>query len=592
MKGRLKHQGDMTMIMRPEEPKGTENIPMRWASDAIAALLRDLDIPFLALNPGASFRGLLDSLVNYLGNRDPQILLTLHEESAVAIATGYAKVTEKPMGVVLHSNVGLMHATMTIFNAWCGRVPIIMIGATGPVDSAERRPWIDWIHTAQDQGALVRDYTKWDDQPASVTAALESLLRAKQLSCTEPPGPVYVCLDAALQEQELKEKVSIPDSSRFKPAPPQDPSPEIVRRAAELLSRAKSPLILPGRVSRKQADWDMRVKLAEALGAGVLTDIKVGAAFPSKHPLHKAGPCPVFLPERAIKIIRESDVILSLDWVDLGGTLKRVWPDEPVSAKVIHCSVDCYIHRGWSKDYQALPPVDLPILSQPDIVVSRLLDIIEAPDRGDRRMEKGHDKAKKFQVPHQSDGPSIGTYEMAHALNQAKGERKLSIIRLPRRWPQEACDFQGPLDYLGYDGGGAVGSGPGIAVGAALALRGSGRIPVAILGDGDFLMGVTALWTAVRYGIPLLIIVANNRSFGNTMAHQERVAKERNRPVENKWIGNIIDGPPVDLSAMARAQGFEAEGPIEDSADLAPALTRAFEAIEKGGCYLIDVVMG
>ena len=114
---------------------------------------------------------------------------------------------------------------------------------------------------------------------------------------------------------------------------------------------------------------------------------------------------------------------------------------------------------------------------------------------------------------------------------------------------------------------------------------------MAILGDGDFLMGVTALWTAVRYGIPLLIIVANNRSFGNTMAHQETVARERNRPVENKWIGNIIDEPPVDLSAMARAQGFEAEGPIENSADLAPALTRAFGAIEKGSCYLVDVVM-
>lgn len=579
------------MSMKPEDPKGTENIKMRWASDAIAALLRDLDIPFMALNPGASFRGLLDSLVNYLGNRDPQILLSLHEESAVAIATGYAKVTEKPMGVILHSNVGLMHATMTIFNAWCGRVPIIILGATGPMDSVERRPWIDWIHTAQDQGALVRDYTKWDDQPASVDAALESLLRAKQLSCTEPAGPVYVCLDAALQQRELTGKVSIPDPSRFKPAPPQNPSSEVVRRAAELLTYAKRPLILPGRVSRKQEHWDMRIKLAEALGAGVVTDIKVGAAFPSKHPLHKAGPCPVFLPEKAIKTIRDADVILSLDWVDLGGTFKRVWHEDPVSAKVIHCSVDCYIHRGWSKDYQTLPPVDLPMLSHPDIAVSRLLDIIEASGRGERQMETDSDEVKE-PLPHQSNGTSIGPSDMAQALNGVKGDRKLTLIRLPRGWPQEACDFQEPLDYLGYDGGGAVGSGPGIAVGAALALRGSGRIPVAILGDGDFLMGVTALWTAVRYGIPLMIVVANNRCFGNTMGHSERVAKARSRPVENKWIGNLIDRPPVDLSAMAKAQGFDAEGPIEKSADLAPALTRAFEAIEKGRCYLIDVVMG
>jgi thiamine pyrophosphate-dependent acetolactate synthase large subunit-like protein len=529
MKKNHKHQGEVKMVMNPEEPKGTDNIPMRWTSDAIAALVRDLGIPFLTLNPGASFRGLLDSLVNYLGNRNPQILLSLHEASAVAMAHGYAKVTEKPMGVVLHSNVGLMNATMTIFNAWCDRAPIIILGATGPVDATKRRPWIDWIHTAQDQGALIRDFTKWDDQPASVTAALESLLRANQLSCTEPPGPVYICLDAALQERELAEEVTIPDPSRFRPAPPQDPSPAVVRKAADMLSNAKKPLILPGRVSRKEADWDMRVKLAETLGAGVLTDIKVGAAFPSKHPLHIAGPCPVHLSEKAIKIIRESDVILSLDWVDLGGALKKAWPDEKVGAKIIHASVDCYIHRGWSKDYQALPPVDLPILSQPDIVVSRLLDIIESQGKGEWKMDTGNDKAKELQVLHQGEGASISVHDMASALKKAQGERQISLLRLPRSWPEEACDFQGPLDYLGKGEGGAVGSGPGLAVGAALALRGSGRIPVAILGDGDFLMGVTALWTAARYKIPLLIIVNNNRSFGNTQGHQERVAKQRDR---------------------------------------------------------------
>ena len=263
---------------------------MGWGSDVIAELLQRLDLNYLALNPGASFRGLHDSIINYLGNKNPQILLTLHEESAVAIAHGYAKVAGKPMGVVVHSNVGLMHATMAIFNAWCDRVPVFILGATGPVDAFQRRPWIDWIHTARDQGALVRDYTKWDDQPASVPAACESLLRAYQLSRTVPCGPVYICLDAAMQDSKLDEPAVIPDPSRFKPAAPQEASQSVLHRAAELLLQAKRPLILPGRVSREPSHWNLRVRLAESLGAMVVTDMKVGAAFPTGHPLHGAGP--------------------------------------------------------------------------------------------------------------------------------------------------------------------------------------------------------------------------------------------------------------------------------------------------------------
>ncbi len=195
----------------------------QWGSDAIAEMLRLLGLPYIALNPGASYRGLHDSLVNRLGNRDPQMLLCLHEEAAVAIAHGWAKVKDAPLCAIVHSNVGLMHATMAVFNAWCDRAPLLLLGATGPVDAAKRRPWIDWIHTAKDQGALIRDYTKWDDQPASVPAALESLLRAWQITQTAPRGPVYVCLDAALQEMRLESAPKMPDVARFAAPPPADP---------------------------------------------------------------------------------------------------------------------------------------------------------------------------------------------------------------------------------------------------------------------------------------------------------------------------------------------------------------------------------
>src|SRR3989454_12056585 len=240
------NQGRVDEVLR-DVPAAVPETREHWGSDGIAAMLRALDIPYLALNPGASYRGLHDSIVNYLGNERPQMLLCLHEEAAVAIAHGYARTSGRMMGAVLHSNVGLMHGTMAIFNAWCDRVPMLILGATGPWDAARRRPWIDWIHTASDQGALVRDYTKWDNQPASVPAAYEALMRAVQMAETAPRGPTYINLDAALQESALSHVPPLPDPSRFRAPEPPRPAPDLVARAADLLSRAAAPVILVGR---------------------------------------------------------------------------------------------------------------------------------------------------------------------------------------------------------------------------------------------------------------------------------------------------------------------------------------------------------
>src|SRR6187401_3498071 len=234
-----------------------------FGSDVVADALRATDIPYIALNPGASYRGFHDSLVNYLGNERPQMLLCLHEESAVAIAHGYAKVTGTAMAAAVHSNVGLMHATMAIFNAWCDRMPMVILGATGPVDAVKRRPWIDWIHTARDQGALVRGYTKWDDQPASPTAAREAVLRANWIANTAPRGPTYVNLDAGMQEAKLAEPFNAPDASRLMPQVADAAPAETVQKAAELLRAAKNVFILAGRVSRDEIAWQQRVALAE-----------------------------------------------------------------------------------------------------------------------------------------------------------------------------------------------------------------------------------------------------------------------------------------------------------------------------------------
>ncbi len=579
----------------------------RFGSDCIADLLRALDIEYIALTPGASFRGLHDSLVNYLGNERPELLLCVHEEHAVALAHGYARVTGRPLAVALHANVGLMHATMAIFNAWCDRVPMLLIGGVGPMDAIKRRPWVDWIHTASDLAALVRGYTKWDDQPGSISAALESIVRAHRITITAPQGPVYICLDAALQEEVVSPPPAMPELERF-PAPrPVDPPAHAVAEIAAALSQAKRPLILIGRVSNDREDFDRRVDLAERLNARVVTDLKTAATFPTAHPLHPF-PAGLYVSTDAGAMIREADVILSLDWIDLGGSLRQACGGQFPGAKVMQCSLDSYSHNGWSKDYQSLPPTDVLVLASPDRLVHALVECLpkrrDALPVGPRVATAAPTAAKPAAPSTVKSAPTsadkadleslrgeecISIDDMARVTSTALSRHHPSYIRLPLGWPGEYCGFTDPLDFIGFDGGGGIGSGPGMAVGAALALRGSGRLPVAVLGDGDYLMGLTALWTGVHYRVPLLVVVSNNQSFFNDELHQERMARTRGRPVENRWVGLRMNDPPLDLAQLANGQGAIGYGPVRTVEALEHTLEIAIGEVQAGATCVIDV---
>jgi len=573
----------LASVEKPEA-LGNDRSP-RFGSDVVAEVLNRLGLPYVALNPGASYRGLHDSLVNHLGNEQPQMLLCLHEEHAVAIAHGYAKITGRPMGAIAHSNVGLLHASMAVFNAWCDRVPLVLLGATGPVDANVRRPWIDWIHTAADQGALIRNFIKWDDQPASPEAAVEALLRAHMIACTAPTGPVYVNLDARMQESPLAQPVPLPDVGRF--APPADPAPDAaaLRAVAERLRNAPRVAILMGRVSRSEEAWAQRLALAEKLGAKVITDMKAGAAFPTDHPLH-CGPPSLFPTEDSNKALSEADVVIALEALDLGGMLRGAYGKASPKAWIVQVGLDQTLHNGFGREHQVLPPADVRLATTPEAFVPALL--AELQDMPARPAPTDGPAARK-QEPETGPDGSLTIAGLARYLKEAVGERPTCLIRLPLGWTGGYWPFRHPLDYLGYDGGGGIGSGPGMSVGAALALQGSGRLPLAVLGDGDTLMGLTALWTAVHYRLPLLVVVSNNRSFFNDEIHQERVAVMRDRPVQNKWIGQAIDDPAPDLAKLAEGQGAAGFGPVKDPADLPRALQQAIAVVEAGGVALVDV---
>lgn len=551
-----------------------------FGSDAVALLLEELGVDYIAINPGASFRGLHDSLVNFGAGR-PRLLTCLHDEQAVAIAHGYAKAKGSPMAVVLHTNVGLMHASMAVFNAYCDRAPMMIMVGNGPLDAAKRRPWIDWIHTAVDLPALVRGFVKWDDVPISIGATLESLARAWDIARMQPSGPTCVVLDSEMRESPLDATTQPPRlvDSWVRDTP--TASADSVARAVNLLSNAARPVVLMGSVGPKRSDLDCRVSLVEALGARVITDLKANSSFPSAHPANVGFPG-IFVTPESQAVLADADVVLAVNWTDVGGTFKQAGVTS--STRLIQAGLDHVLANGFTKDQQARTAPDVVLPAAADAVVRQLVAALGVEIRPWLAPETHR------LVPEERSAESgIGLSDLAREIQHATSGRATTVVRLPLGANGVDWSFEEPLDFLGSDGGAGLGSGPGMSVGAALALRDSGRLVVSVLGDGDYLMGVQALWTAVRERLPLLIVVANNHTYYNDEVHQQKVAEQRGRDASRRQIGLAIENPQVDVAMLAQAQGADGMGPVGDLVELRATLKAAVASVDAGGVVVVDV---
>jgi acetolactate synthase I/II/III large subunit len=577
---------------------------MRYGSDLVVDLLRAVGVEHVALNPGATFRGLHDSLVNY-GEGRPGLILTPHEEIAVALAHGYAKARGTPMAAVVHDIVGLQHASMAIFNAFCDRAPVLVLGASGPMDATHRRPWIDWIHTALVQGTQVRDYVKLDDQPASVEAIPEAFLRAWRVARTEPQGPVYLCLDAALQEQALARPVPIPDVRRFEPPAPPHADPRALELAAGALVEARAPVILVESLGRRPEATATLTRLAERLAAP-LVDLAAESqgrpSVPGSHPLDLTG--------AHRDVTREADVVLALDVTSLltvlGETdrstreVRRVNDD----ARIVAISLDDYAFRSWAHTFQSLAPVDVAIAADAALALPALLAAVEDRLARDPRAEERRARAARIALSHtalraewqlsaqpgRSSKPLSPAALAAEVWEIVKDEDWILANGTGKGWARRLWDWQPQRSY-GGSGGAGLGYGLPAALGVALAHRGSGKVCVNLQSDGDLLYVVSALYTAAHHRLPLLTVTFNNRTYGNDEEHQATVAKTRGRPVDNKVVGIRIDDPPPDFARIAQGFGVHAEGPIEQREAVGPALRRALRVVkDERRPALVDVI--
>jgi acetolactate synthase-1/2/3 large subunit len=571
----------------------------RWQSDVIVDLLHRYDFPYVTLNPGASFRGLHDSLVNYGGN-SPPLLLCQHEETAVQIAHGYAKATGKPMAVILHNLVGLLHANMAVYYAYIDRAPVFVIGATGPMDEAKRRPHIDWSHSALVQGEAVRHYVKWDYQPTSIDGVPESFARAYSIMTTQPQGPIYMCYDAMLQETPLGHDVPLPPANAAPSPAPMAPDPEALAAIAERLLAAEQPLLLAEYVGRSAGGFDNLVALAETVGAPVW-DINSALNFPNRHPLNLS------LDEQ---VLRDADLIVGLDvrdWekptAELESTSRTVTSLVPPSCEWVEIGFGEIGISKWAFAYGRMQPCTIRALGDPFLAIPELTCLCRdriARDQGlARRIEvraaavgKRHDEVwRQWQEQARADweaAPITLPRLAAEVWEVIKDEDWVLSAGTLRSWTRKIWNFDKPYRHPGKSLGTATQI--GISLGVALAHKGSGRLVVDMQPDGDLMFDAGALWVAAKHQIPMLVVMLNNRAYYNDWEHQIRMARQRGTDPDKAHIGMDLFGPDPDFAALARAMGCHGEGPIERPEEIAPALRRALTEVKKGRLALVDTI--
>jgi len=589
----------------PVAPEADALTEGRSGSDFMVDAIKSLGLEYICANTGSSFRGLQESVVNYGNNQHPEFLTCCHEESSVAMAHGYFKIEGKPLGVMAHGTVGLQHAAMAIYNAYVDRVPVVIfIGNT--LDAVMRQPPAEWYHSVQDGAAMVRDYVKWDDQPASLQHFAESTVRAYKIAMTPPMGPVVLVADSELQERPIPANVALRIPKLNVVTPPQGDSGALAE-AAQLLVAATAPVLVAERLARTPAGITHLVELAELLQAAVVSGWRGRMNFPSQHPLNQT--------LRQTAVIGDADLIVGLEVSDLWGTVNSFSdliargskPITKAGVKLINIGVGDLNHKSNYQDFQRYIEVDLAIAGDAEATLPALIDTVKRLLTDDRKRafqargarlataSKTASDRVRTDASYAWDASPISTGRLSSEVWSQVRLEDWSLVNNGLASgvgavPVGFWNFEKHYQFIGGSGGGGIGYGAPGSVGAALANRQHGRLSVSIQGDGDLMYAPGVLWTAAHHGISLLSVMHNNRAYDQEMMHMQRMGNRRNRGVDRAGIGTTLDDPAIDFAKLAQSMGWYAEGPITDPKDLAPAIRRAIAVVKRGEPALLDVV--
>ena len=574
----------------------------RPGSDYMVDVIRSRNVDYVFANPASSFRGLHESLLTYGGNKKPELIECMHEESSIAMAHGYFKASGKPIVVLCHGTVGLQHGCMAIYNAWCDRVPIIVLGGNS-LDATTRMAGVPTFHSAVDIGALVRDFTKYDDNPVSLNHFGQSFVRAYKMAMTPPYEPVFLSLDSDLQENPARDPAGLKIPKYTATAPPQGDA-NAVREAAKLLVTAQNPVIVVDRCARTPAGVGLLVELAEALNAPVI-DQHNRMNFPNTHYLSQTG--------QAGRLIAQSDVILGLELSDFWGTVNQTFDNAEglqetrikAATKLISISTLDLSMKSNYQDQQRYQAIDVSIAGDAEATLPALIEAVKSAIPGERRdaiaqrgeaLKKAHADARERTLVNATyawDASPISTARLSAELwSLIKGEdwSLVSTDRNISNWPNRLWAMEKYHHFLGASGGYGIGYGAPAAVGAALANKAEGRLSINIQCDGDLMYAPGVLWTAVHHKIPLLSVMHNNRAYHQEVMHVQRMANRRDRVLNDGPIGTLIGHPFIDYAKLAQSMGMYSIGPIGDPKELASALKRALQVVKSGEPALVDVV--
>jgi acetolactate synthase-1/2/3 large subunit len=575
-------------------------------SDFMVDVIKTLDIKYCPSNCASSFRAIHESMINYGSNKMPEFLTCTHEESAVGMAHGYFKITGKPLMTLCHGTVGLQHATMAIYNAWCDRVPVIVVGGND-LDAAHRPPGVPTFHSAQDINAIVRDYTKWDDTPVGLQHYAQSFVRAYKIAMTPPYGPVAISLDAGLQQEPIKnngEKLYIP---RYVASSPPQGDTGAVKEAARLLAGAERPVIVVDRAARTENGIRLLVQLAELLQAPVV-DMGGRMNFPKTHYL-----------SRPPTTVNNADVVIGMELSDFWGVVNsyidngehgiginqsKIKPD----TKLISISSAELITKANYQDFQRFQAVDVSMPADAEATLPALIEAVKVAIPSDRKaaIEKRGEAAKKAYAEARErtkqtaalafDASPISTARLVMETWAQIKNLDWSLVASSgnvSNWHQRLWPMEKHYHWLGASGGYGVGYGAPASVGAALANRDLGRFSVSIQSDGDLMYAPGVLWTAAKHKIPLLAVMHNNRGYHQEVMHVQRLSNFRNRVAslggDMGPIGTSIENPDIEYHKLAESMGWWAKGPIKDPAQLGPAIKEAVAVVKSGQPALLNV---
>ena len=567
-------------------------------SDFMVDVIKSLDFDYITTNPGSSFRGIHESLVNYGGNRAPELLTSPHEEQAIAIAHGYFKVTGRPLAMLAHGTVGLQHAAMAVYNAWCDRSPMVLL-AGNHMDITSRRPGVEWSHSAQDCVRVIRDYIKWDDSPVSLQHFAESMVRAYKIAMTPPMGPVAVVLDGHLQEDEVgDQQLQIPAMT-----PTQPPSGDAgaVEEAALWLAEAENPVIVADLMAHDQEGVERLVALAEALQAPVVNQFG-RMNFPNTHYLSQGA-----------NVVAQADVILGLELYDTWGTINtmrdRVHRDTQrkarPDARVISIGVNDLFMKSNYQSFQRYYSSDLSIAGDAQTTLPSLTEAVQSVMSGSRRMSNG-EREERWRAAHTRareqardaaryawNASPVSTARLYAELWNLVKDRDWALVSddgMQSRWARRLWPIEKHYQFLGRSGGAGLGYGAPAAVGGALAHRSEGRLALNVQRDGDMMYVPGSFWTAAHHGIPMLTVTHNNQGYHQEFMHLQKMSARRQRGIDgSSWVGNELRNPDINLAKIVEGMGVWAEGPITDPSEVGPAMARALSVVDAGEPAFVDV---